>query len=125
MELGGEALVYLADREWEETGLPKDIWGAINGKRSGCWEVKMCTITGIFFFFLVHWVFFAACRLSLVAASGGLLFTVVLWLVTALVSLVAEHELYSTGFGSCGALAGRFLTTGPPRKSYTWDFYIT
>ena len=23
------------------------------------------------------------------------------------------------------ALAGRFLTTGPPRKSYTWDFYIT
>ena len=27
----------------------------------------------------------------------------VLWLVTALVSLVAERELYSTGFGSCGA----------------------
>ena len=66
-------------------------------------RLKCALSLGFFFFFLVHWVFFAACRLSLVAASGGLLFTVVLWLVTVLVSLVAERELYSTGFGSCGA----------------------
>ena len=53
----------------------------------------------LFFFFLnfiyfwLRWVFIAACRLSLVAASGGLLFVAVHGLLTAVASLVVEHEL--------------------------------
>ena len=49
------------------------------------------------FFFLIYfwlrWVFIAARGLSLVAASGGLLFLVVRRLLIAMASLVAEHRL--------------------------------
>ena len=48
----------------------------------------------IFFFSSwLHWVFIAACRLSLVAASGGVLFIAVLRLLIVVASLVVEHEL--------------------------------
>ena len=51
---------------------------------------------GFFFFFWLHWVFVAACGLSLVAASG---------LLTAVTSLVAEHGLQAHGLSSCGTQA--------------------
>ena len=91
-------------------------------------------------FFWLHWVFIAVCELSLVAASRGYSLAVVHRLLTVMPSLVAEqfpgawlsavvvHQL------SCSkvhgilvpapgieplspALAGGFLTIGPPGKS--------
>ena len=58
-------------------------------------------ILNLFFFFLINlfiyfwlgWVFIAVRRLSLVAASGGLLFVAVRRLLIAVASLIAEHEL--------------------------------
>ena len=44
-------------------------------------------------YFWLHWVFVAVLRLSLVAASGGYSLAVVLRLLTAVASLVAEHGL--------------------------------
>ena len=44
-------------------------------------------------YFWLCWVFVAACGLSLVAASGGLLFVVVHRLLTVVASFVAEHWL--------------------------------
>ena len=52
---------------------------------------------GVFFLFVslfwLHWVFIAACRLSLVVVSGGLLFIAVYRLLIVEASLVAEHGL--------------------------------
>ena len=45
------------------------------------------------FYFWLCWVFIAVHRLSLVAASGGLLFVEVRGLLTAVASLVVEHVL--------------------------------
>ena len=57
-----------------------------------------------FFFFFFGSLGLLCCLQTFSSCSKRrLLFIVVLWLVTALVSLVAEHELHSTGFGSCGA----------------------
>ena len=93
-------------------------------------------------YFWLHQVFLALRGLSPVAEVGTLLFTVV-------TSLAAEHRLYSTGsvvvvpwlsyFVACGifpdkasppvpvpTLAGRFLLTAPPGKSFrslTFQFY--
>ena len=48
----------------------------------------------LFIYFWLRWVFVAACRLSLVAESGGgLLFVAVHRLLIAVASLVAEHRL--------------------------------
>ena len=88
--------------------------------------------------FWLCWVFIAAHRLSLVAVHGPLI---------AVASLVAEHELSGVwasvavhglscpaalwnlpspqGLNPCPpALAGGFLTTGPPWKSRTPEFII-
>ena len=46
-----------------------------------------------FFFFWPRWVFVAAHGLSLVVASGGLLFVAVRGLLIVVASLVAEHGL--------------------------------
>ena len=46
-----------------------------------------------FFSFWLHWVFIAERGLSLVTASGGLLFVVVRGLLIAVASLVVEHGL--------------------------------
>ena len=92
-----------------------------------------------FFIFWLFWVFVVVCRLSLVAVSWVTLVSV-RGLLSEVASLVAEHRLYSVGSVvavhrlSCPeargilaprpgiepmspALAGRFLTTGPPGKS--------
>ena len=47
------------------------------------------------FFFPLHWVFVAACGLSLVAVSGGSSLVIVCRLLMAVASLAAEHGLYS------------------------------
>ena len=47
----------------------------------------------LFIYFWPHWVFVAAHGLSLVAASGGLLFVVVHGLLTVVAFLVVEHRL--------------------------------
>ena len=65
------------------------------------------------FIFWLCWVFVAARRLSLVAASGGLCFFVVCGLLIAGASLVAEHGLLGTQasvvvahrLSSCGSQA--------------------
>ena len=46
-----------------------------------------------FVYFWLRWVFFAARRLPLVAASGGLLSLAMHRLLIAVASLVAEHGL--------------------------------
>ena len=48
------------------------------------------------FFFWLHWVFIAACGLSLVAAAGATLRYVV-WFLVAVASLVAEQGLSVCG----------------------------
>ena len=47
----------------------------------------------LFIYFWLHWVFVAARRLSLVAASEGLLFAEVSVLLIEVASVVAEHGL--------------------------------
>ena len=47
----------------------------------------------MYLFFWLSWVFVAARGLSLVAASGGLLFVVVGGFLIVVASLVAEHGL--------------------------------
>ena len=47
----------------------------------------------VFIYFWLHWIFIALLRLFLVVQSGGLLFTAVLWFLTGVTSLVAEHRL--------------------------------
>ena len=91
-------------------------------------------------FFWLHWVFIAACELSLVEASRGCSLAVVHRLLTAAPSLVAEqfpgvwpsavvaHQLscsrvrgildLAPGIEPVSlALVGGFLTIGPPGKS--------
>ena len=46
----------------------------------------------LFIYFWLHWVFVAACRLSLVEESGGYALDAVLRLLTAVASLT-EHRL--------------------------------
>ena len=96
-----------------------------------------------FFWFLINfqlrWVFLAACRLSLAAAGRGYSLVGIHGLITAVAPLVAEHRLSIVGsvlatagglsysvscgiFSDQGRLAGRFLTTGPPGKS--WSFVL-
>ena len=48
-------------------------------------------------YFWLCWVFTAVCRLSLVAVSGGLLFTVVWGLLIVEASFVGEHGLLAPG----------------------------
>ena len=57
----------------------------------------------LFLAVLGHCIFFAACGLSLVAASAGCSLVAVHRLLIALAFLVAEHE--HTGFSSCGTQA--------------------
>ena len=45
--------------------------------------------------FRLLWVFVTACGLSLVGASGGLLFLVMGGLLIAVASLIAEHRLHN------------------------------
>ena len=47
----------------------------------------------LYVYFWLHYVFVAACGLSLVAVSGGYSLTVVHGLLTAVSCLVAEHRL--------------------------------
>ena len=92
----------------------------------------------------MRWVFVAVRGLSLVAASGGLLFIAVRGSLTVVASLVAEHRLPTRRLSSCGsraqllrgmwdlprpglepvspALAGRFSTTAPPGKPTIFNF---
>ena len=87
----------------------------------------------------MNWVFIATCGLSLVVASGDYSLVAVRRLLIAVAYLVAEHRLQGVQASvvvvhglacpmACGifpgqdrthtpALAGRFLTTGPPGKS--------
>ena len=98
-------------------------------------------ITNVFsLWWALPWVLVATGRLSLVAASGGSPLVTVHRLLTAVASVVAERGLLGMpGFSGCGtqaelpcgmgdlcgprmepmspALAGGFLTTGPPGKS--------
>ena len=60
---------------------------------SGSFNIMDSIFFFFFFFFWLRWIFVAPRGLSLVAASGGLLFTVVRGLLIAVASLVAEHEL--------------------------------
>ena len=73
----------------------------------------------LFIYLWLHWVFFAACGLSLAAVSRGLLFIVVLGLLTVVASLVVEHGLQgvqSPAFVaqgvSCPRAHGIFLDQG-------------
>ena len=58
-----------------------------------------------FFFFFSSLGLLCCLQTFSSCSSRGLLFIVVPWLVIVLVSLVAEHELYSMGFSSRGAQA--------------------
>ena len=49
-----------------------------------------------FFFFWLHWVFIAACELSLVAVSGGYSLLRLLRPLIAVASQVTEHGLWGT-----------------------------
>ena len=59
----------------------------------------------LFIYLWLHWVFFAACGLSLAAVSRGLLFIVVLGLLTVVASLVVEHRLWGEGASVAAAQA--------------------
>ena len=99
----------------------------------------MVNVTSVFTFYLfcfwLHWVFVALHGLSLAVVSGATL-RWLLQLLLLVASLVAERGSRHAGFGSCSTraqlwnlprpgieptslvLAGRFLFTAPPGKSY-------
>ena len=102
-------------------------------------------IMGLLLFFLIyfifylsaHWVFIAACSLSLAVESRGCPLVVVHSLLTVAASLIMEHGLWGRPAQlPCGlwdlprpgiepvspALQGRFLTTGPPGKARLFLF---
>ena len=54
------------------------------------------------FIFWLHWVFVAACGLSLVVASGGYSLVTGHGLLIAVASLVAEHGLSVLWLNTCG-----------------------
>ena len=95
--------------------------------------------------FWLQWVFTAACMLSLVVASGGYSLVVVRGLLTVMRRHTGSRacglqyfwcvgsEVVAHGLScpkACGiectspALAGRFLTTGPPGKSQMIPFWL-
>ena len=94
--------------------------------------------TYTFTFFLLCWVFVSMHRLSLVAASRGYTLGAVHRLLIVGASLAAEHGLWGAWASVVvhvglvapwcvpeikpvyPALAGGFLTIGPPGKSYTY-----
>ena len=59
----------------------------------------------LFIYFWLRWTFVAVCGLSLVAASGGLLFIVVRGLLIAVASLLWSTGSRHAGFSSCGSWA--------------------
>ena len=68
--------------------------------------LKKINLFILFIYFWLHWVFVAVCRLSLLVASGGLLFVVVRRLLIVVASLVAEHTgSRCVGFSGCGSRA--------------------
>ena len=116
-------------------------------------QVKVSCFFFLFFFLILFtylwqcWVFVSVRGLSLVVASGGLLFIAVRGPLTVAASLVAEHRLQTRRLSSCGsqaqslrgmwdlprpglepvcpALAGRFSTTAPPGKPLFFLFKKT
>ena len=68
---------------------------AVEAQSLNHWITRGVPATMYFFvyFFWLRWVFVAVHRLSLVAASGGLLILAVRGLLIAVASLVAEHRL--------------------------------
>ena len=89
------------------------------------------------FYLSAHWVFIAACSLSLAVESRGCPLVVVHSLLTVAASLIMEHGLWGRPAQlPCGlwdlprpgiepvspALQGRFLTTGPPGKARLFLF---
>ena len=76
------------------------------------------------FYFGLHWVLVAACKLSLVAASRGYSPVAVCRLLIAVASLVTDHRPQGTGFSSCslqaqlrhmGLAAPRHMESSQPR----------
>ena len=59
----------------------------------------------LFIYLWQCWVFVSVRGLSLVAASGGLLFIAVRGPLTIVASLVAEHRLQTRRLSSCGSRA--------------------
>ena len=55
--------------------------------------VTLLVFKKLFIYFWLHWVFIAACGLSLVAVSGEYCLVAVCGLLTAMASVVAEHRL--------------------------------
>ena len=47
----------------------------------------------MYYYFWLLWVFAAACRLSLVALSGGYSLVALCWLLILVASAVSEHEI--------------------------------
>ena len=71
------------------------------------------------FFFLLHWVFVAALRLSLVVASGDYSPVAMYGLLLSVASLIVEHRLYGIWASvvaalrlSCSVTCGIFLHQG-------------
>ena len=87
-----------AVKAWSAKEVPgKRILNVIRNCHSDWFEVmphcRFLKINLFIFYFWLCWVFIAVHRLSLVAASGGLLFVEVRGLLTAVASLVVEHVL--------------------------------
>ena len=128
--------------------MPQSPSFSLIGTQKSLLEFKVhSSLCLLFFIFWLFWVFVVVCRLSLVAVSWVTLVSV-RGLLSEVASLVAEHRLYSVGSVvavhrlSCPeargilvprpgiepmspALAGRFLTTGPPGKSCLLFFFFS
>ena len=74
-------------------------------------QVKVSCFFFLFFFLILFtylwqcWVFVSVRGLSLVVASGGLLFIAVRGPLTITASLVTEHRLQTRRLSSCGSQA--------------------
>ena len=78
--------------------------------------------TYLFIYFWLCWVLVAACRLSLVVASGGYSLVAVFGPLFAVASLVIEHGLWAQGLQwvwlSCGSALAALRLVG---SSWTRD----
>ena len=70
-----------------------DLEAIVSGSPLTSTSVAVCFFLFCFLFFWLHWVFVAACGLSLFVASRGLLFIAGRGLLIAVASLVVECGL--------------------------------
>ena len=92
--------VAISSSEWSSQPRDRTHVSCVSCVAGGfftCWAIRKASLCVYLIYFWLHWIFVAACGLSLVAVSGGYSLVAVLGLLIAVASLVVEHGLQNAG----------------------------